>query len=123
MHTGIGPSMNLFRNWRTKRWKKKGKQKRAQVPQNPELYHGGTFSSLTSLSSSSSVAPHIICVSSVIEPTKTPINYLAQTSSYTPPSYPTTYIPPFSPMQQAACYSASLNQPQQQSYIPQIDPS
>ena len=91
----------------------KRKAKRAQFPQNPELYHGGTSSTLTSSSTSSSVAPHIACVSSVIEPTKTPINYLAQTSSYTPPSYTTTYIPPFSPMQQAACYSASVNQPQQ----------
>ena len=101
----------------------KKKAKRAQVPQNPELYHGGTSSSLTRSSSSCSVAPHIACVSTIVEPTKTPINYLAQTSSYTPPSYPTTYIPPFSPMQQVALYSANLNQPQQQSYIPQMNPT
>lgn len=80
----------------------KRKAKREQVPQNPELYNGGTSSILTSSSTSNFVAPHIACVSSVIEPTKTPINYLAQTSSYAPPSYPTTFIPPFSPMQQAA---------------------
>src|ERR1044071_6498121 len=104
-----------------KEMEEKRKAKRAQIPQNPELYHGGTSSSLSSSSSSSNVAPHIACVSNHVEPTKTPINYLAQTSSYTPPSYPTTtYIPPFSPMQQAACYSA--NQPQQQIYIPQMNP-
>ena len=76
------------------------KAKRAQIPQNPDLYVSGTSTSLSTSSSTSSVAPHIACVSNVVEPTKAPINYLAQTSSYTPQSYQTpNFIPPFSPMQ------------------------
>src|ERR1043165_4161057 len=94
----------------------KRKAKRAQIPQNPELYVSGTSNS----SSTSNVAPHIACVSNVVEPTKAPINYLAQTSSYTPQSYQTpNFIPPFSPLQQAACYTAS--QPQQQPYNPHMN--
>src|ERR1043165_6800240 len=84
--------MNSFRNWKIRRWRKRGKQKRAQIPQNPEFYLGGTSSSHSTSSSTSNVAPHIACVSNIVEPTKTPINYLAQTPSYTSPSYPTTFF-------------------------------
>src|ERR1043165_5232352 len=103
-----------------KEMEEKRKAKRAQIPQNPDLYVSGTSTSLSTSSSTSSVAPHIACVSNVVEPTKAPINYLAQTSSYTPQSYQTpNFIPPFSPMQQAACYTAS--QPQQLPYNPHMN--
>ena len=67
-----------------------------------------------------------------MEPLKQPINYLAQTSSYSQPSYTpppqqytNSYISPFSPMQQVAFYTASQpqQQPQQPQYMNHVNPT
>ena len=102
-----------------KEMEEKRKARRAQVPQNPSLYFGGTSVPVSNSSSGGIVAPHVACISNVMESPKPTINYMAQTSSYSQPSYPqpppqqqynNSYIPPFSPMQQAAFYTASQSQ-------------
>src|ERR1043165_3325299 len=89
------------------------KARRSQIPQNPSLYFGGTSVPVGN-SSSGSIAPHVACISNVMESSKPTTNYLTQTSSYSQPSYIppqyNSYISPLSPMQQASFYTANQTQ-------------
>src|ERR1043165_5254598 len=94
----------LIRKLENKELEEKRKARRSQFPQNPELYHASSSTSMSSSSVAGNVAPHIACVSSVIKPPRQPINYLAQKPTY-PPNYTTnSYIPPQpQPQMSTAC--------------------
>src|ERR1044071_3084208 len=90
------------------------KARMSQIPQNPSLYFGGTSVSAGN-SSSGSVAPHVACISNVMDSSKPTTNYTPpqynsySQPSYTPPQY-SSYISPISPMQQASFYTANQTQ-------------
>src|ERR1044071_3056639 len=62
----------LIQKLENKELEEKRKARRSQSPENPELYHASSSTSMSSSNVGGNVAPHIACVSSDVDPPRNP---------------------------------------------------